>query len=326
MKERFYKSPNSVMNKARTQIRNKQQILSQTHAMAKDLLNHHSQTLGLLVHGAANRKVAATNMNLASSRSHSVFTCIIESKWESQGVTRHLFARLNLVDLAGSERQKSSSAKGERLKEATNIKSLSTIGLADHILEFRSSALQEVSEESEVNPTLRKALDSPLTNMIDPLLSSFKTEKKIIKTPWRMKGPEAAEYTSVEDLCTTKCSFTGLVEADESSFSFGGRASSKNLPNGVNIQKLTIFSYVQEANAPVSCREERMFSSKVGMSNNAASLEVADAPDSSEMQESDSSAATAGLLLLPPLWLMLAGLLLLQCCCETAATRCWSVG
>ncbi|GMQ02316.1 hypothetical protein CsSME_00048607 [Camellia sinensis var. sinensis] len=69
-----------------------------------------------------------------------------------------------------------------------------------------------------------------------------------------------------------------------------------------------------------------MFSSKVGMSNNAASLEVADAPDSSEMHESDSSAAAAGLLLLPPLWLMLAGLLLLQCYCEAAATRCWSVG
>ena len=93
--------------------------------------------------GSANRKVAATNMNRASSRSHSVFTCIIESKvshsavlfsdiiinglydiiiylfffpmvfdvmpvtcyqWESQGVTHHRFARLNLVDLAGSER------------------------------------------------------------------------------------------------------------------------------------------------------------------------------------------------------------------------------
>ncbi|CAI0543880.1 unnamed protein product [Linum tenue] len=69
-------------------------------------------------------------MNHASSRSHSVFTCIIESKWESQGVTHHRFARLNLVDLAGSERQKSSGAEGERLKEATNInKSLSTLGL-----------------------------------------------------------------------------------------------------------------------------------------------------------------------------------------------------
>ncbi|WZY99062.1 hypothetical protein YC2023_071391 [Brassica napus] len=83
-----------------------------------------------LMEGAANRKVAATNMNRASSRSHSVFTCIIESKWVSQGVTHHRFARLNLVDLAGSERQKSSGAEGERLKEATNInKSLSTLGL-----------------------------------------------------------------------------------------------------------------------------------------------------------------------------------------------------
>ncbi|XP_057956385.1 kinesin-like protein KIN-12E [Malania oleifera] len=83
-----------------------------------------------LVQGAANRKVAATNMNRASSRSHSVFTCTIESKWEAQGVAHHRFARLNLVDLAGSERQKSSGAEGDRLKEATNInKSLSTLGL-----------------------------------------------------------------------------------------------------------------------------------------------------------------------------------------------------
>ncbi|TQE05634.1 hypothetical protein C1H46_008767 [Malus baccata] len=83
-----------------------------------------------LIQGAANRKVAATNMNHASSRSHSVFTCIIESKRECQGVAHHRFARLNLVDLAGSERQKSSGAEGERLKEATNInKSLSTLGL-----------------------------------------------------------------------------------------------------------------------------------------------------------------------------------------------------
>ncbi|KAK9734649.1 hypothetical protein RND81_04G154700 [Saponaria officinalis] len=83
-----------------------------------------------LLEGSMNRKVAATNMNRASSRSHSVFTCVIESMWESQGVTHHRFARLNLVDLAGSERQKSSGAEGERLKEATNInKSLSTLGL-----------------------------------------------------------------------------------------------------------------------------------------------------------------------------------------------------
>ncbi|XP_047338368.1 kinesin-like protein KIN-12D isoform X2 [Impatiens glandulifera] len=91
------------------------------------------QTVGdiltLLSQGSSNRRVAATNMNRESSRSHSVFTCVIESRWEKDAICNLRFARLNLVDLAGSERQKSSGAEGERLKEAANInKSLSTLG------------------------------------------------------------------------------------------------------------------------------------------------------------------------------------------------------
>ncbi|XP_020520488.1 kinesin-like protein KIN-12E isoform X3 [Amborella trichopoda] len=86
--------------------------------------------LDLLVQGSANRKVASTNMNSESSRSHSVFTCAIESRWEADAMNHLRFGRLNLVDLAGSERQKNSGAEGERLKEAANInKSLSTLGL-----------------------------------------------------------------------------------------------------------------------------------------------------------------------------------------------------
>ncbi|XP_048555108.1 kinesin-like protein KIN-12E isoform X1 [Triticum urartu] len=84
----------------------------------------------LLLQGVANRKMAATNMNSESSRSHSVFTCVIESHWERDSMTHLRFGRLNLVDLAGSERQKSSGAEGDRLKEAANInRSLSTLGL-----------------------------------------------------------------------------------------------------------------------------------------------------------------------------------------------------
>ncbi|CAH9125833.1 unnamed protein product [Cuscuta epithymum] len=91
------------------------------------------QTVGdilkLLSQGSSNRRVAATNMNRESSRSHSVFTCVIESSWEKDSTSNFRFARLNLVDLAGSERQKTSGAEGERLKEAANInKSLSTLG------------------------------------------------------------------------------------------------------------------------------------------------------------------------------------------------------
>ncbi|EEC82521.1 hypothetical protein OsI_27028 [Oryza sativa Indica Group] len=58
----------------------------------------------LLLQGVANRKMAATNMNSESSRSHSVFTCVIESRWERDSMTHLRFGRLNLVDLAGSER------------------------------------------------------------------------------------------------------------------------------------------------------------------------------------------------------------------------------
>ncbi|CAL8470378.1 g9920 [Coccomyxa elongata] len=85
----------------------------------------------LLARGQAARRVGETNMNRESSRSHSVFTCTLQSSTtDENGITNILRSRLNLVDLAGSERQKSSGAAGERLREASSInKSLSSLGL-----------------------------------------------------------------------------------------------------------------------------------------------------------------------------------------------------
>ncbi|MCO5582074.1 hypothetical protein L7F22_035965 [Adiantum nelumboides] len=98
-------------------------------------VNNVGDITNLLLQGAANRRVAQTKMNQESSRSHSVFTCVIESQWVSDSVTSFRYGRLNLVDLAGSERQKASGAEGERLREAANInKSLSTLGLVIMIL------------------------------------------------------------------------------------------------------------------------------------------------------------------------------------------------
>lgn len=74
-------------------------------------------------------------MNRESNCCHSAFTCVIESKWETDSVINKRLNSLNLVDLADSERQKHSGAKGERLKEAANInKSPSTLGLVIMIL------------------------------------------------------------------------------------------------------------------------------------------------------------------------------------------------
>ena len=81
--------------------------------------------------GSSARRKAETRMNIESSRSHSVFTLVVESTKVDAvtGAKSRKRSRFNLVDLAGSERQKSSQAEGERLKEAGAInKSLSALG------------------------------------------------------------------------------------------------------------------------------------------------------------------------------------------------------
>ncbi|XP_059632075.1 kinesin-like protein KIN-12B [Cornus florida] len=91
----------------------------------------------LLIKGLSNRRTGATSINAESSRSHSVFTCVVESRCKSMadGLSSFKTSRINLVDLAGSERQKLTGAAGERLKEAGNInRSLSQLGNLINIL------------------------------------------------------------------------------------------------------------------------------------------------------------------------------------------------
>ncbi len=61
--------------------------------------------LNVMRKGTENRRIGETNMNRESSRSHSVFTCIMESstKGAEDGCTKVKFSRLNLVDLAGKQ-------------------------------------------------------------------------------------------------------------------------------------------------------------------------------------------------------------------------------
>ncbi|CAN8275297.1 unnamed protein product [Cochlearia groenlandica] len=91
----------------------------------------------LLIKGLGNRRTGATSVNAESSRSHCVFTCVVESRCKSvaDGISSFKTSRINLVDLAGSERQKLTGAGGERLKEAGNInRSLSQLGNLINIL------------------------------------------------------------------------------------------------------------------------------------------------------------------------------------------------
>ncbi|KAJ4458653.1 putative Kinesin-II 85 kDa subunit [Paratrimastix pyriformis] len=112
-----------------------------------------TEILALMERGKGHRSVAATRMNDRSSRSHCVFTVMVEVTQFSTGEDDPALAgmaaqmmgpdgaaggpikkatirgKLNLVDLAGSERQSKTEATGVRIVEAGNInKSLTTLG------------------------------------------------------------------------------------------------------------------------------------------------------------------------------------------------------
>ncbi len=84
----------------------------------------------MLEKGLSNRTTASTNMNAESSRSHSIFTVIVEmSTKEADGKEMLRVGKLNLVDLAGSERQNKTGATGKVLQEGIKINlSLTALG------------------------------------------------------------------------------------------------------------------------------------------------------------------------------------------------------
>ena len=111
----------------------------------------------VLQQGKKHRSVGATLMNAGSSRSHAIFSIVIECCSTDGQDERIRVGKLNLVDLAGSERQSKTGATGERLKEATKINlSLSALGnvisaLVDgkssHI-PYRDSKLTRILQDS----------------------------------------------------------------------------------------------------------------------------------------------------------------------------------
>lgn len=84
--------------------------------------------------GLKNRVVAATRLNLLSSRSHTIFTVRLHPLSE-EPTTEGLYSRLEFVDLAGSERI---LGDGKQLRESIDInKSLFTLRKVINSLECR---------------------------------------------------------------------------------------------------------------------------------------------------------------------------------------------
>ncbi|XP_008275454.1 centromere-associated protein E [Stegastes partitus] len=95
--------------------------------LTEELVTSPAQALAWIRKGEKNRHYGKTKMNQRSSRSHTIFRMILESREKSDPVTGEnadgaiIVSHLNLVDLAGSERASQTGAEGARFKEGCNI-------------------------------------------------------------------------------------------------------------------------------------------------------------------------------------------------------------
>ncbi|XP_059460759.1 kinesin-like protein KIN-7N [Corylus avellana] len=135
--------------------------------LREEIVNNAEQVFKLIESGEVNRHFGETNMNVRSSRSHTIFRMVIESKGKDTNSSGDYSSTdairvsvLNLVDLAGSERIAKTGADGVRLKEGKYInKSLMVLG----------NVINKLSEGAKQRSHIPYR-DSKLTRILQPAL------------------------------------------------------------------------------------------------------------------------------------------------------------
>ncbi|XP_036974713.1 centromere-associated protein E isoform X4 [Acanthopagrus latus] len=129
--------------------------------LTEELVTNPEQALAWIRKGEKNRHYGKTKMNQRSSRSHTIFRMILESRERSDPASGEnadgaiIVSHLNLVDLAGSERASQTGAEGARFKEGCNInRSLFTLG----------QVIKKLTDESQKGFTNYR--DSKLTRIL----------------------------------------------------------------------------------------------------------------------------------------------------------------
>lgn len=170
----------------------------------------------LIERGTAMRATSTTRMSEVSSRSHAVFTVVVELHSSQSGQEERRVGKLCIVDLAGSEKVKHTGVTGKQLEETKRInRSLHELGnvisaLAQHSsgtprshIPFRNSVLTSVLKDS-LGGNCLTTLIACLTPSLDSYAESLSTLSF------------ASRARSVTSHVTPNIGFTSVVEADRS--------------------------------------------------------------------------------------------------------------
>lgn len=133
--------------------------------LTEEYVTSYEDVTQILIKGLSSRKVGATSLNSKSSRSHIVFTFIIESwckETSSKCFSSSRTSRITLVDLAGPDRNKLEEAGRQCVKEGKNVKkSVSQLGHLVHALTnglYTGNSKDTLYRDSRLTHLLREPL------------------------------------------------------------------------------------------------------------------------------------------------------------------------
>ncbi len=108
--------------------------------LSYSIANSEEEALNLLFEGETNRAIGQHVLNKQSSRSHCIFTILVECRSMLSSDDKYTVSKLNLVDLAGSERL----AK-------TNVNTFFLLEEFNYSIIFSPKVLQNVKQHSSIN-------------------------------------------------------------------------------------------------------------------------------------------------------------------------------
>eukprot|EP00741_Cyanophora_paradoxa_P018513 tig00021070_g17872.t2 len=171
-----------------------------------------------LERGTLSRTTGSTQMNERSSRSHAIFTVMMEQRSavdpsDPNAIPEYMTSKFHFVDLAGSERLKRTKAEGERLKEGIHINSgllalgnvISALGDERRIgchVPYRDSKLTRMLQDSlgGNSKTLMIACVSPADINFEESLNTLKyanRARNIKNKPVVNRDPNSAQLVSL---------------------------------------------------------------------------------------------------------------------------------
>ncbi|XP_013399662.1 chromosome-associated kinesin KIF4-like [Lingula anatina] len=176
--------------------------------LTETVVSSPEDTILCLEHGSTHRTTGATAMNATSSRSHAIFTIMVEQQ-SREDSNDFMKSKFHLVDLAGSERCKRTQAEGGRFKEGVNI-NLGLLALGNVIsalgdesqkrshIPYRDSKLTRLLQDSlgGNSHTVMIACVSPSDSNMEETLNTLRyadRARKIKNKPIVNRDPQAAE-------------------------------------------------------------------------------------------------------------------------------------